>query len=245
MLLNGASHQPEWAEEQAAYPVPPEVIETDLTTPTASFLKPSPSYMAPNLSMLLGLSGDDSVENMPPFSIASRILQQYWASVHPVARILHRPSFERRWQTFAHDLQTKTRPAKSLSAIVFAVLLSGITAMPPGTIDREFGEDQYLWQQKLKTGTEQALVQAQMLQTAKLETLQAFVAYLVWNKPFSIQALVRKARRMVTRALQRQFIVSLPIYEPGTNQIAVAGHVVPVRDISNTFVTCRCCHSCC
>ena len=79
--------------------------------------------------------------------------------------------------------------------------------MPPGTIDTEFGEDQYLWQQKLKTGTEQALVQAQMLQTAKLETLQAFVAYLVWNKILSIQALIRKARRMMARALQRQFIV--------------------------------------
>ena len=79
--------------------------------------------------------------------------------------------------------------------------------MPSGTIDAELGEDQYLWQQKLKTGTEQALVQAQMLQTAKLETLQAFVAYLVWNKTLSIQALVRKARPMVARALQRQSIV--------------------------------------
>ena len=75
--------------------------------------------------------------------------------------------------------------------------------MPPGTIDGEFGEDQYLWQQKLKTGAEQALVQAQMLQTAKLETLQAFVAYLVRSKPLFIQALIREARRTVERALQR------------------------------------------
>lgn len=51
--------------------------------------------------------------------------------------------------------------------------------MPPGTLDRELGEDQHLWMANLKTGTEIALGQAQMLQTAKVETLQAFVAYLV------------------------------------------------------------------
>ena len=51
--------------------------------------------------------------------------------------------------------------------------------MPSGILDREFGEDQKLWVQRLKAGTEIALTQAQVFQTAKVETLQAFVAYLV------------------------------------------------------------------
>ena len=35
------------------------------------------------------------------------------------------------------------------------------------------------WRENLKTGTELALMQAQMLSTTKVETIQAFVAYLV------------------------------------------------------------------
>ena len=84
-----------------------------------------------------------------------------------------------RWRTFATDLSIKNRPVKSLVAIIFAVLFSGIAAMPSGTLEREFGEDQQLWMQRLQVGTESALDQAQMIQTTKVETLQAFVAYLV------------------------------------------------------------------
>ena len=179
MLLQGTSHQPEWAEEQAAWPTPPGTFDTGNITPTASFLRPSPSYLAPNIILFPTGTSDQLINHLPPFSLSARILQQYWQSVHPVARILHRPSFEARWQTFANDLSVRNRPAKSLQAIVLAVLFSGIAAMPPGTLDREFGEDQQLWMRKLQAGTEYALNQAQMIQTTKVETLQAFVAYLV------------------------------------------------------------------
>ena len=179
MLLQAGSYQPEWAEEQAMWPTPPGTFDTGLSSPTSSFLKPSPSYLAPNLGLFSASAADDLMSYLPPPSISTRILHLYWSSVHPVARILHRPSFEKRWQTFANDLNTKTRPAKSLQALIFAILFSGVAAMPPSTLGREFGEDQQLWLHKLKAGTEIALSQAQVLQTAKVETLQAFVAYLV------------------------------------------------------------------
>ncbi|KAL9131656.1 MAG: hypothetical protein Q9217_000467 [Psora testacea] len=179
MLLQGTSQQPEWAEEQAAWPTPPGTFDTGITTPTASFLRPSPSYLAPNLNLFASGTSDELINYLPPFPTSTRILKQYWESVHPVARILHRPSFETRWQAFADDLKAKNRPAKSLQAIIFAILFSGIAAMPPGTLDRELGEDQQFWMQRLQTGTEYALSQAQMIQTTKVETLQAFVAYLM------------------------------------------------------------------
>ncbi|KAL9637210.1 MAG: hypothetical protein Q9164_002337 [Protoblastenia rupestris] len=179
MLLQGTNHQQEWVEEQAKWPTPPDTFEPGIVTPTASFLGPSRSYLAPNLSLFSAGTSDQLMSNLPPLSISNRILKQYWQSVHPVARILHRPSFEMRWRTFATDLSVKNRPVKSLVAIIFAVLFSGIAAMPSGTLEREFGEDQQLWMQRLQVGTESALDQAQMIQTTKVETLQAFVAYLV------------------------------------------------------------------
>ena len=197
MLLQGTNRQPEWAEEQAAWPSPPGTFDTGITTPTASFLRPSPSYLAPKVS-LFSCSGitDQLMDHLPPFSVSTRILEQYWDSVHPVARILHRPSFEKRWQTFAANLRAKIRPPKSLLAIVFAILFSGIAAMPPNTLDGEFGEDQQDWMQKLQTGAEAALDQAQMIQTTKVETLQAFVAYLVSYEFTTFVPLLSNSRRI-------------------------------------------------
>lgn len=154
-------------------------FEAGIKSPTQRFLQPSTTYLAPNLDLLSISSTNELMNFLPPLQTSIRILQQYWISVHPVVRILHRPSFEKRWQVFAENLSSRTRPTKSLQALVFSVLFSGIVAMPPETLSREFGEDQELWMANLKTGTEIALGQARMLQTAKVETLQAFVAYLV------------------------------------------------------------------
>lgn len=194
-LLQAGDHQREWLEEQVNWPTPPGTFDVGSTSPNDPFLLPSPSYLEPSLSLLSSAANEDLMIYLPPKHVRSRILRIYWASVHPVARILHRPSFERRWQTFIHDLDTKTKSVKSLQALVFSILLSGIAAMPPGTLDTEFGENQQLWMENLQKGTEIALVQAQMLQTAKVETLQAFVAYLV------------------SRLLTLSFI-SIPLYLP-------------------------------
>ena len=181
MLLQATGHQREWAEEQNEWPTPPGIFEAGMISPTFSFLQPSTSYLAPNLNLLSLGAAHDLLSYLPPRPISIRILQQYWTSVHPVARILHRPSFEKRWQIFSDHMKSKTPPVKSLQALVFSILFSGIIAMPSGTLDQEFGEDQHLWLANLKVGTELALMEAQMLQTAKVETLQAFVAYLVSN----------------------------------------------------------------
>ena len=179
MLLHATAQQREWAEEQRKWSTPPEIFETGMSSPTQSFLQPSAAYLAPNLDILSIGAKHDLMSYLPPRHVSQIVLRQYWISVHPVARVLHRPSFETRWQTFAENLNAKIRPVKSLQALIFAILFSGIVAMPPGTLDREIGEDQQLWMTNLKAGTEIALAQAQMLQTAKVETLQAFVAYLV------------------------------------------------------------------
>ena len=56
--------------------------------------------------------------------------------------------------------------------------------MPPNALDAEMQQDQQLWLENLKTGTELALTQAQVFQTTKIETIQAFVAYLVGSHLF-------------------------------------------------------------
>lgn len=142
-------------------------------------MKPSKSYLAPRVSLLSLKLPFNVTEYLPPSAYCDRILAHYWDAVHPVARILHRPSFEKRWHIFFDDLQHHRKPVRSLVAIVFAVLFAGIAAMRPAQPIQFENRDQDDWLRRIQSGTELALEQAQMIQTAKVETMQAFTAYLV------------------------------------------------------------------
>ena len=179
MLLQTTSHQREWAEEQAKWPTRDSLHDMSMLSSDQDFLEPSPHYMVPNLNVFASAQNIDVVKHLPPRAVSLRILESYWYSVHPLVRVLHRPTFESRWEVFATQVSSGIRPVASLQALVFSVLFSGIASMKPATLDSEMQHDQSFWLNNLKTGTELSLSQAQVLQTTKVETLQAFVAYLV------------------------------------------------------------------
>lgn len=65
--------------------------------------------------------------------------------------------------------------------MVFAVWFSAAVAMDESVIYREFGLTKANLIENMKLGTEVALSKANFLRTTRVETMQAFVMYMVSN----------------------------------------------------------------
>ena len=72
-------------------------------------------------------------------------------------------------------------PPNSLQAVVFAAMFSGVVSMPEDVILMEFGVGKRSLVENFQVGTETALGRANFIRTAKVETLQAFIMYMVGN----------------------------------------------------------------
>jgi hypothetical protein len=116
---------------------------------------------------------------IPPRNIADKLLQRYWDAVHPVARVLHRPSFAQRYETLWEAVENEHQVTPSLSALVYAVLFSAVVGMSEVEVLESCRVSREDLKSQLKFGVERSLANAQLLKSTKFETLQAFVAYLV------------------------------------------------------------------
>jgi len=154
--------------------------------PGARFLAPGPTYIAPSSSFFLSSGGAPAslIDFLPSRMVADRLLAQYWQAVHPIARAVHRPTFQRRYDAFWNDVTSGIEPPNSLQAIVFAAMFSGVVSMPDDTIVMQFGVAKKGLVDNFQMGTETALGRANFIRTAKLETLQAFIMYMVGNSVY-------------------------------------------------------------
>ncbi|CAI7613380.1 unnamed protein product [Penicillium glandicola] len=119
------------------------------------------------------------MQHIPPRHIADQMLNHYWSTVHPVARILHRPSFAQRYETWWELIESGHIAPSSLGAIVSSVLFSAIIAMSEARVLELCHIPREEMKRRLQIGTEIALSKARILHSTKIETLQAFVAYLL------------------------------------------------------------------
>jgi hypothetical protein len=160
--------------EASARDVPPEL-------PAASFLGPSPQFIVPSSSLYF--SGDSRktsiLHYLPSQNVANGLIAQYWAAVHPMIRIVHRPTFERKYDYFWKDVQAGNQPPNSLQALVLAAMLSAVLSLTEEEVISQFGVAKNDLVANFMRGTEAALARANFLRTTKLETMQALVAYLV------------------------------------------------------------------
>ena len=153
-----------------------------------SFLAPGPTYIAPSSSFFFS-SGQNAVsliDFLPSKVIADRLLGQYWSSVHQLCHVVHRPTFQRRYDAFWGEVQTGVEPTGSLQAIVFAALFSGVVSMSDNSILMEFGTSKKDLVNNFQMGTETALGRANVIRTTKVETLQALVMYMVSISAFPL-----------------------------------------------------------
>ena len=117
--------------------------------------------------------------HLPSRMVVDELLAHYWNFVHIVARTVHRPSFERQYKNFWIRVNMGTEPRSSFQAVLFAALLSSVVSMTEDEVRVKFGMEKRTMVDSFREGTEKALAKANFLRTTKLETLQAFVMYLV------------------------------------------------------------------
>jgi hypothetical protein len=145
------------------------------------WLAPSRDYVAPSSGFLFapGVEKTSIMAYLPSRSMVNKLIEHYWEAVHVVAKMVHRPSFERHLARFWDHLQQGIEPHISFQAVVFAALLTSIISMSEEGVLAEFGVDKRSLVDNFRQGTEAALAKANFLHTTKLETMQAFVMYLV------------------------------------------------------------------
>jgi hypothetical protein len=158
-------------------PAPGASFERD----AASWFAPGQDYIAPTSSFLFapGAEGAPVEARLLPRDHIDHLVAYYWEAVHPIARTVHRPSFERQYQHFWVNVNAGIPPRASFRAVLFAALLSSTVAMSEETVRTQFGVERGSLIDNFRAGTEAALTKANFLRTTNLETLQAFVMYLV------------------------------------------------------------------
>ena len=122
------------------------------------------------------------IDFLPSKIVTDQLLNQYWAAVHPIVRLVHRQSFEERYVAFWSDVSMGLEPPNSLQAIFFAVMFCGVVSMSEADTIAAFGTKKKGLVDNFLMGTETALGRANIIRTSKVETLQAFVMYLVSRK---------------------------------------------------------------
>jgi len=156
-------------------------IESRQLPPASEWLKPGPSYITPSSGFFFGNPGQQAslIDFLPSRLAADRLIKQYFACVHTIAQIVHRPTFEKEYDTFWDEVSLGIEPPSSVQTIIFAAMFSGVVSMDESVIIRDFGVAKSSLIDNFKLGTETALARANFLRTTKIETLQAFVMYLV------------------------------------------------------------------
>lgn len=146
-----------------------------------SYIGPGPDYIAPTTSFFFpGTNMNTSlIDYLPSKVAADQLVAQYFHAVHPIARAVHRPTFESQYALFWGQIATGTEPVPSQQAIVFAVIFSAAVSMSEEQVTRQFGTTRANLVDSLRTGTEMTLSRANFLRTTKVGTMQAFVIYLI------------------------------------------------------------------
>lgn len=170
-ILQSLQHSPRTA--QSALPSAP--------TKTEGLSNSELSPGIPSLKLIFEhVSRDeDLTQYIPSRQVADKLLEQYWSAVHPVARIVHRPSFAQRYETLWEAIENRHCLPPSLAAMMCSVLLFAVITMSDMQVLQICQIPRQRLTSDLKAGVESALSQAHLLKTTKIETLQAFVAYLV------------------------------------------------------------------
>lgn len=110
--------------------------------PAHEWLKPSPAYIMPSSGFFFGIGGQGGaslIDFLPSRLAADRLIKQYFGFVHPICKILHRPTFEKEYDSFWDEVSLGIEPPNSVQTIVFAAMFSAVVSMDESTIIRDFG----------------------------------------------------------------------------------------------------------
>lgn len=145
------------------------------------FLRPTAAYIPPTSGFFFGQTGHPPslLHLLPPKFVGDGLMNRYFAAVHPIARCVHKQSFQTLYENFWLEILNNIEPRASAQAVVFAAWFSACVSMDEEEVLREFGEYKTKLLDAMKIGTEVSLARANFLRTTKFETMQAFVMYMV------------------------------------------------------------------
>ncbi|KAK3949423.1 hypothetical protein QBC32DRAFT_219681 [Pseudoneurospora amorphoporcata] len=145
------------------------------------FLRPTAAYIPPTSGFFFGQTGHPPslLHLLPPKFVGDGLLARYFAAVHPIARCVHKQSFQTLYDGFWLEVLSNIEPRASAQAVVFAAWFSACVSMEEEEVLREYGEYKAKLLEAMKIGTEISLARANFLRTTKVETMQAFVMYMI------------------------------------------------------------------
>lgn len=146
-----------------------------------SYIGPGPEYIAPASSFFFAGTNMSAnlIDYLPSRTAADRLIAHYFRAVHYMCRCVHRPTFEAQYTLFWNQISTGTEPIPPLQAIIFAAMFSAAVSMTNEQVMSRFGTSKDMLVDSLRTGTESSLAKANFLRTTKVDTMQAFIMYLI------------------------------------------------------------------
>jgi hypothetical protein len=155
--------------------------KTKIQASPKSYIGPGPDYIAPASSFFFpGTNVSTSLmDYLPSKTVADQLIAQYYNAVHYVAKIVHRPTMEAQYALFWSSIAAGSEPIPSLQGILFAAMFSAVVSMTNEQVMQRLGTTRAALVDSLRSGTEMALSKANFLRTTKVDTMQAFVMYLI------------------------------------------------------------------
>lgn len=142
--------------------------------PSADYIGPASSFFFPGTNM-----STTFIDYLPSKIAADQLISQYWHAVHYMCKIVHRPTFEAQYTLFWVQIASGSEPAPAMQATMFAAMFSGAASMAHDQVMQRFGTTKSSLVDSLRSGTEFALAKANFLRTTRVDTMQAFVMYLI------------------------------------------------------------------
>ena len=160
---------------------PSEASQHSLRAQNAPHLMPGATYIAPSPGFFFGqtIHVPQLRQHLPSRQAADKLVEAYFLAVHPVAKLLHKPSFEALYWSFWQQESQGVEPPSSAQAIIFSAMFSGLVSMEDAAVSSIFAVHKDRFLANIKEGTEAALSRANFLRTTKIDTLLAFVMFLV------------------------------------------------------------------
>ncbi|KAG9560067.1 hypothetical protein KCU60_g18913, partial [Aureobasidium melanogenum] len=142
-----------------------------------AFLSPGPDFIVPSSNLFF----PDPVTAyfLPPRHVADRLITQYLNAVHPVARLVHQPTFESQYNLFWSNLSNGTITPAPIQAILFAAMFSAAVSLSDDAAASFSEMSKHSLVDRLREMTEFMLSRANLLRTTKVDTMQAFIMYML------------------------------------------------------------------
>lgn len=156
-----------------------EIAEYDASSSEDDVLETD--EMPPGELVVMGFHGPaiDLLPYHPSVAHIFRLWQIFLDNVNPLVKIFHAPTVQEMITKSSSDLENISKPNE---ALLFAIYFLATLSMEPKECQEIFGETQQKLIARYCRSVQQALVNAKILRTMNLTTLQAYILFLLGGR---------------------------------------------------------------